>query len=208
MTQPTLSINVPFKPGGEILEVGGGAIPLFHPNMDMRKLPEVDIVANIEERWPIENERYDGVFGKFVIEHVSWRRVPFFIAECYRILKPGGSAMMIGPNTFEQCKEIIRRGKIHTDEASMIFGGQEEPGWNEHKAAFSPDYAKELFTGAGFVKVVTQPWPVAITDMIIYAWKGDVTLDNTAWLKDIDVKMQNNLATRQNFENRGSKWIQ
>jgi glycosyltransferase involved in cell wall biosynthesis/predicted SAM-dependent methyltransferase len=168
-------INLPFNVDGKVLEVGCGDIPLRHDvnwrTMDMRKLPTVDIVTDLEGDWPIESETYDGVFGKFVIEHMSWRAIPHFASECFRVLKEGGSVMMVGPNTLEQCKEIVRRNRITIDENAMIFGGQEERGWNEHKAAFSPDYAKEIFLKAGFDKVEIEPWPIAQTDMSIKAWK-------------------------------------
>jgi glycosyltransferase involved in cell wall biosynthesis/predicted SAM-dependent methyltransferase len=156
----------------KIIELGGGSIPLFRPNMDMRKLPTVDIVCDLEEKWPIENESYDGVFGKFVIEHMSWRAIPHFAEECFRILKIGGSIMMIGPNTLEQCKEITRRNRITIEENAMIFGGQEERGWNEHKAAFSPEYTREILTKAGFDRIEIEPLPACNTDMCIKAWKG------------------------------------
>lgn len=170
-------VLVPFKAGDKILEVGGGDSPLFRPNLDMRKLPTVDYVCNLEENWPIENESFDGIFGKFVIEHISWRRMPNFISECFRVLKPGGVVMMISPNTLEQCKEITKLNHIGIEENSLLFGGQEERGWNEHKAAFSPLYAIEIFQKAGFEKVDTEPWPGQIwtgakTDMIIKAYKN------------------------------------
>jgi glycosyltransferase involved in cell wall biosynthesis/predicted SAM-dependent methyltransferase len=187
-----IEIIVPFKRDGDILEVGGGDIPMFHPNFDMRKLPTVDIVGDLEGDWPISDKTYDGVFGKFIIEHICWRLLPKFVSECYRVLKNGGSVMMVGPNTLEQCAEITRRNKIGIDESSMIFGGQEEAGWNEHKAAFSPEYAIELFKGAGFERVEVEPWPVAKTDMIIRAWKGQTDVDNLKWRQEMDVKMNNN----------------
>jgi glycosyltransferase involved in cell wall biosynthesis/predicted SAM-dependent methyltransferase len=193
------NIDSPFLDGSVVLEIGGGDNPLFRPNFDMRKLPTVDIVGNLEDTWPINSEAFDGVFGKFVIEHISWRYLPHFVSECYRVLKVGGSVMMVGPNTLEQCKEITKRNNISIDESSMIFGGQEEPGWNEHKAAFSPEYAIELFKGAGFDRIDVKPWPMAVTDMIIYAWKDKPSKDNSPWLIEMDKKMQNHLATKQNY---------
>jgi glycosyltransferase involved in cell wall biosynthesis/predicted SAM-dependent methyltransferase len=170
-TGQPLSITVPWQTGATVLEIGGGDIPLFRPNMDMRKLPTVDIVADLEGNWPIPDATYNGIFGKFVIEHMSWRAIPHFASECFRILKPGGAVMMVGPNTLEQCAEITRRGRITKEESAMLFGGQEERGWNEHKAAFSPAYAIEIFKAAGFTRVETEDWPIAKTDMIIRAWK-------------------------------------
>jgi len=166
------TIPVPWKPGGTVLEVGGGDTPSFRPNMDMRVLPTVDIVCDLEKTWTIPNESYDGIYGKFVIEHMSWRAVPHFLSECYRVLKPGGGILMIGPNTLEQCKEIARRDVITIVESAMLFGGQEERGWNEHKAAFSSEYIKNLCGEAGFSRVETMPLPGCNTDMITQAWKG------------------------------------
>lgn len=161
---------------------------MFRPNMDFRELNTVDIVADLEKRWPIADESYEGVFGKFVIEHISWRKIPHFISETYRVLKPNGLAVFIGPNTFEQCREILRRNKIGIEENALLYGGQEgteaETG-NYHKAAFSFDYLQKLFNEAGFTEVVTKPLPTCHTDLIIEARKG-VPQDFTARIKQAD----------------------
>jgi predicted SAM-dependent methyltransferase/glycosyltransferase involved in cell wall biosynthesis len=208
-------VLAPFNMAGKILEVGGGDIPMRHDanwiTMDMRKLPTVDYVGNMEEAWPFADGTFDGVFSKFAIEHCSWRKSQHFANECFRVLKPGGSTMAIGPDTLAQCREITRIGAITEKETALIFGGQEEPGWNEHKAAFSPDYAKEIFTKAGFTRVEIEPWPGQIwtgarTDMIIRAWKdtdmsivqktstkvapAPNTLAATPWFKSLDDELE------------------
>lgn len=170
-------IMAPFPQGGKILEVGGGDQAIFHPNLDMRKINGVDITCDLEEKWPVEDASYDGVFGKFVIEHIGWRKVPLFVSELYRVLKPGGGAMMVTANTLEQCREVVKLGKIGLEENSLLFGGQEERGWNEHKSAWSQEYAVEVFKKAGFDRVETETWPGQIytgarTDLIIRAWKA------------------------------------
>lgn len=170
-----MSYVLPFKQGQKILELGGGENPVFRPNADFRKLPTVDIVCDFEKRFPIEDESYDGVFGKFIIEHLSWRRTPHFVSEIYRILKPDGLVVLIAPNTFEQCKEILRRNKIGIEENALLYGGQEgtvEETGNYHKAAFNFNYVQELFKKAGFTEVKTIPLPTCHTDMVIEARKG------------------------------------
>jgi len=136
------SYTTPFELDQKILELGGGETPIFRPNVDFRELPTVDIVADLEKTFPIEDESYDGVFGNMVIEHIGWRYSSHFAKEIYRILKPNGAVVLIGPNTFEQCKEIIRRNKIGIEENALLYGGQEGT-WDEtgnyHKSAFSPD---------------------------------------------------------------------
>ena len=173
--------------------MGGGELPVFRPNMDFRKLPTVDIVADLEKRWPIADESYEGVFGKFIIEHISWRRVPHFIQETYRVLQQGGMAVFIAPNTLEQCREIIKRGKIGIEENALLYGGQEgtvEDTGNYHTAAFSFDYIQEMFEAAGFTNVVAKPLPTCHTDLIIEAKKGvpeDFTtrIKQTKWFTDL-----------------------
>jgi predicted SAM-dependent methyltransferase/glycosyltransferase involved in cell wall biosynthesis len=186
-----IKVLVPFK--GQVLEVGGGDIPLFRPNLDMRKLPTVDFVCDLEEPWPIENESFDGVYGKFVMEHISWRKVPDFVFQCVRVLKPDGWIAMIIPNTLEQARIITQRGLIGLDESAMLFGGQEERGWNEHKAAFSPEYAFKLFAELGCDKVTIETWPGQLSDgarpdMIIAAHKpamyAKVVGNRQGWIRD------------------------
>lgn len=166
----------PFEKGWNILELGGGENPSFHPNIDFRDLPTVDIVADLEKRLPVEDEIYDGVYSKMVIEHLGWRYHTHFASEMFRVLKPGGVAVIICPNTLEQCREIVRRGVIGVKENAMLFGGQ-EGSWGEtgnyHKSAFSPTYIVELLIAGGFVKGLVKPVPFVYWDMIIEAYKAE-----------------------------------
>lgn len=158
-----------------ILELGGGDTPFWHPNMDTRPLPTVDIVANLEEPFPIPDESYNGVFGNYILEHISWRSVPKFVSECNRILKPGGKAVFLVPNTLEQCKLAVETD-MWTDEIScMLFGGQDFSD-NTHKNAISPNYAIGLFKQCGFYDVIVHAHPVTPTDMIIEAVKSSAVI--------------------------------
>jgi SAM-dependent methyltransferase len=160
-----------------LLELGGGDRPCYHPNMDIRPIPTVDIVANLEEPFPIPNESYNGVLGNYILEHLSRRSVPQFISECHRILKPGGKAVFIVPNTLAQCKLAVETD-VWTDEIScMLFGGQEfmdHAGC--HKNALSPDYAIRMFKQGGFYDVIIHAHPVSDTDMIIEAIKSSAVI--------------------------------
>lgn len=166
----------PFTQGQKILEVGGGAAPMFHPNMDVRKLPEVDIVANLSEKWPIESGTYDGVFSKFVIEHVSWRKTPDFVGELFRVLKPGGIAFVISPNTEAQMKWALSQGDSY-DKISQCLFGDLDYDENSHKAALNPAFAIKLFRDAGFTDVAVLPFGELKTDMVIEAKKGIPMVD-------------------------------
>jgi predicted SAM-dependent methyltransferase len=154
-----------------ILEVGGGDMPTFRPNMDIRPLPTVDIVADLEERFPIADESYGTIYGYYLLEHLSWRSLPLFISECHRVIKPGGSAVFTVPNTLAQCKRAANTKVWTLEISSLLFGGQDYSD-NAHKNALSPEYAIRMFKEAGFHDVVIHEHPVSDTDMIIEARKS------------------------------------
>ena len=154
----------------KVCELGGGEFPVLHPNLDSRALPNVDIVANLEEPLPLPSNEYDLVLSKFSIEHLSWRKVNGFIREIYRIVKPEGKAQIITANLKEQARIIANKEVWDGTESNLIFGGQDHEG-NYHKCGFSPEYIGRLFREAGFSKVVTYPLLNCATDLVLEAIK-------------------------------------
>lgn len=164
-------MQLPFKPGDKVIELGGGDRPVVRPNVDMRPLPTVDIVANLEEPLPIENEQFDGVFSMYAIEHLNRRRVRGFISEVHRILKPNGVAIIVTANLLEQMKLLLSKQEWEDADIGTIFGDQDYPE-NTHKNGFSPAYAIKLFSEAGFREVTIYEHPDCKTDMILEARKS------------------------------------
>ena len=75
----------------DIIEIGGGENPKYRPNIDLRKLPTVDIIHDITVfPWPLAMDKYDVVYSAHCIEHVVVKQVPYVLHEILRILKPGG----------------------------------------------------------------------------------------------------------------------
>lgn len=167
--------NISIELFDPVLEVGGGDNPSFRPNMDVRPLPTVDIVSNLEEPFPIKDESYGSVLGEYLLEHLSWRTVPQFISECHRILYPGGKAVFIVPNTLAQCKLAVATEVWTSEISNMLFGGQDFSD-NVHKNALSPEYSIRMFKECGFYDVIIHPHPVSDTDMIIEAIKSNAVI--------------------------------
>lgn len=173
---------LPFKPSNKVLELGGGDRPQFHPNLDIREGPSVDIVADLNEPLPIDSESYDGVFSQFLMEHLRLSKVRGFISEVHRILKPGGTAVIITANLLEQAKALIEREEWNDQLVGMIFGDNDYPE-NTHRCGFSPQYAIKLFREAGFHSVTIYEWPPSkeiwgrATDMVIEARKSGARIE-------------------------------
>lgn len=166
--------SLPFNPTDKIIELGGGSKPFFHPNVDVRNLPTVDLVVDFSCRLPIPNDCYDGVFCQYSLEHISWRKVRFFITECYRILKSNGKIVFITANLLEQARVLVDSpaDKWCDDFIGMIFGGQDY-GENSHQCGFSPEYIKRILKGIGFkdVKITPIYSDFGPTDMAVEAVK-------------------------------------
>lgn len=144
---------------------------MFHPNLDSRWVPGVDLTCDFYHPLPVPDKSFDGVWAKFVLEHISWRKMRQFIAEMHRILAPGGVAVVVTANLLEQCKRLVEAPEWDNDLICMLFGDQDYPE-NTHHCGLSPAYAVKLFKEAGFYEVRVLPWPAAATDMVVEAWKS------------------------------------
>jgi predicted SAM-dependent methyltransferase len=165
-----MSFTLPFKQGDKIIELGGGTVPVFRPNLDVRAAENVDIVADFDEPLPVPDKEYDGVFSKFCIEHVSWRKVKMFMQECCRILKDNGTAVFITANTQKQMEWVLDHDDWDDLCSCIIFGDQDYED-NTHKNSLNPKYAIRLLTEVGFTQVTVFPWGDLGTDMMIEAKK-------------------------------------
>ena len=178
----------PFKAGDRVIELGGGpgdatGMPIFRPNIDARPGPMVDIVHDLSRTpWPLASSSFNGVYSSFWIEHVSHKLIRNVIAEIYRILAPGGIAVLVTADTYAQCKKIVDAGPEGMSDvlSNMLFGGGDYDG-NFHKAALSRPFAVKLFREAGFFQVETLDHPGIIgpqgyekveTDFILEAKKS------------------------------------
>lgn len=166
--------SLPFKKNDKIIELGGGSNPSYHPNLDVRNIPNVDLVVDFNKSLPIPNNEYQGIFCKYAIEHISWRMIRFFLSECYRILTPSGKAIFITANLLEQARVLVNSpsDKWCDNYIGMIFGGQDY-GENAHQSGFSPDYIMRILKGIGFkdIKITPIYSDFGPTDMTIEATK-------------------------------------
>ncbi len=84
-------------PGKRVLHFGSGNKRLpGSATVDVLKLPEVDVVHNLDQYpWPFEAESFDVVFGHNVLEHLT--DIVAAMEEVHRLLKPGGRVVLTVP---------------------------------------------------------------------------------------------------------------
>lgn len=172
--------NLPFKPGNEIVELGGGDTPIIvnfpalkTVNVDTRKLPGVDIVRNLEGDFS-DIGPFDGLFASYLAEHISWPNIARFFEQCFKILKEDTFAVFIVPDTYKQVQKIMEKSaeEIDLGDSCLLFGGQDY-GDNSHKVLFSRPLITRLLKEGGFseVEIVDHP-NLECQDMIVTAHKG------------------------------------
>lgn len=168
-----MSYTLPFKQGDSIVELGGGTHPLqgFNTfNVDIREAPGVDLVRDLEEDFS-DIGNFDGLYARYIAEHISWRKIEQFFKCCYNLLNDGGAAVFIVPNTLEQFRKVVEEEVVGLSTSQFIFGDLDYSE-NSHKVVFSKPFITELLTNAGFnnIKIIDHPDPKA-RDMVVEAFK-------------------------------------
>lgn len=173
------------NPSDRVLDLGGGGNrhPVADVCVDIRPAPDVDFTWDLTQfPWPIADADFDLVHAAYVLEHMPYAVVPAFLAEVFRVLRPGGHAVFVLPDTAAQLMWIWDHpagwdGKDPFVAASeLLYGSQNMPGpdgadANTHKAYFSPDRAQDLFGAAGFDHIEVHPYNERRTDMVVVARK-------------------------------------
>ena len=95
------------------LNVGCGT--KFHPawtNIDMAASDPAVQAVNLIKGIPFKTNRLDLVYHSQVLEHISKDPAPAFLAECMRVLKPGGTLRVVVPDLEDiasECRRLLRR---------------------------------------------------------------------------------------------------
>lgn len=78
-------------------------------NLDYAPVSPAVKQANLLGRLPLEDAVADVVYSSHFLEHIPRRRVPGFLTECFRVLKPGGQIRLVLPDLEELCREYLRQ---------------------------------------------------------------------------------------------------
>ncbi len=89
---------------------------VLHANA--KKYPESHFIPIVTpNEFPVGDEKYDLVFSVFVLEHVVYPAT--FLSECKRILKPGGTLVILSP-------DFLGRGRMTSQRAGFRPGNSSE----------------------------------------------------------------------------------
>jgi SAM-dependent methyltransferase len=90
---------VPVEPKEVKLDIGCGKNKKEgFIGIDQYKMDGVDVVMDVRNRWPYEDDSVDEVHSSHFVEHLTGQERVFFFNELYRVLKPGSKAVIITPH--------------------------------------------------------------------------------------------------------------
>jgi len=78
-------------------------------NLDYTPASPAVTKVNLLGRLPLGDAVADVLYSSHFLEHVPRRRVTGFLAECFRVLKPGGRIRLVLPDLEELCSEYMRQ---------------------------------------------------------------------------------------------------
>lgn len=119
----SLIFNLPSKiqnnPKLNLLNLGCGYN--YHPdwiNVDLVKTGEGVLQYNLTKGIPFEDNTFDAIYCSHLLEHFPKRFAPFFLKECFRVLKPSGILRIIVPDL----EEIV---KLYLENLQLAILGDE-----------------------------------------------------------------------------------
>lgn len=155
-----------------ILRIGVGDTMLKQEgylNVDLRPLPNIDVVADAA-KLPFKDNEHDGIESRNLVEHFSRHEIRGVLKEWARVLKPGGTATI---ETVDMGELMDHWKEIPTENwLDGVLGAQTYPE-NFHKMSFTKDLLLELLHEAGlYEQEVYQFEHRQIPRIIVIAYKA------------------------------------
>ncbi len=158
----TLPAPVVAAKTGILLDLGCGAAKQPHfVGMDIRDVPGVDIVQDLEEfPWPIDDESCLTVLASHILEHIKpWKFMdpaarPCVMGEIWRVLKPDGQLLLscpygVGPGYVQDpthCNPI--------SEATLQYFDPRFELWHVYETPFMFTVESVRFTRGQFLEAI------------------------------------------------------
>src|SRR5690348_11497256 len=84
-------------------------------NVEVAKCFKADVYLDDPMVLPFEEDSAELIYVGHILEHIEWERVPVYLAEMKRVLKPGGTLVVVGPDMWRGL-ELWKNGKLPSDE--------------------------------------------------------------------------------------------
>jgi predicted SAM-dependent methyltransferase len=96
----------------------------YHPdwiNVDFHSTGPGVLAIDLGGRLPFSDREFDALYHSHLLEHLPKQKAPFFLRECFRILKPGGILRVVVPDLEKICRLYLHclEGALRDDEEAQ-----------------------------------------------------------------------------------------
>jgi ubiquinone/menaquinone biosynthesis C-methylase UbiE len=147
-----------------------------------------DIVCSIVDMSPVESESVDAIWSSHNLEHVYAHEVPRALSGFFRVLRPGGIALITMPD-LEAAAKLIAAGQLEDtlyvsplgpiSPLDVVYGHrasiQQGNEFMAHRTGFSPRTLASKLRDAGF-----SPIEIASKDLAVWAKAHKPQVDQTS----------------------------
>jgi predicted SAM-dependent methyltransferase len=97
-------------------------------NVDLFAAPGVDCVYDCRKSLPFADGAARGIFCEHFLEHVDYtEEVPYFLAECHRVLEPGGTVRIVVPDFESYARAYASGDWTGLEDLRALGEGREDP---------------------------------------------------------------------------------
>ena len=139
------------------LHIGCGSVKIEgYVNVDIRYLPNVDVVDNAEFLRKFQNKNVTEIYACHILEHFSRWHVDAVLKRWYNVLQPNGSLVLSVPDFEAIANHYVKHQDIKKL-IGLIYGGQDYPE-NQHHCCWDFVSLKETLESVGFFNVKRYRW--------------------------------------------------
>jgi predicted SAM-dependent methyltransferase len=142
---------------GAKLDVCGGRNP-FNPkeflNVDAVALPQVDLVFDITEKFPMDDGVIAEVFSAATLEHLREVHNVHVLKEFFRIMQPGATVRICTPDIEAIAKGILDGEDLHYINQHLFgkYKSNQTEDYDLHKWMYPADRLMEVLREIGFIE--------------------------------------------------------
>ena len=123
-------------------------------NIDLSEKDVADEIQNVAEL-KYESNTIDVIEASHIIEHFDIIRLPYILAEWFRVLKPDGVLCIETPNLLKSIVKLKTRSFESKKLTYQFLFGIDYEG-NSHKMGFTCRFLKKYLLSTGFTKISKQ----------------------------------------------------
>jgi predicted SAM-dependent methyltransferase len=132
-------------PGPHVLNLGGGGV-LTKRWLTADVTPRADVFMNVTQPLPLPDETVDVVYSEEVIEHISQTAGRQMLAECLRVLKPGGTLRLTTPSLDYFARQALSKPEAVRQINDIFY-------CHGHQCIYTEESMGQLLNETGFINL-------------------------------------------------------